>query len=95
MGAHDLGLMLDLCKKLNVKTKIIINQTNLGNKQRIKSIVKNSETEIAGEIPFSKQLLKAYSKGKLLNLKIGLPSYFNHSELLETTQRNAYKISSK
>ena len=60
MGAYDLNLILDLCKKLKIPTKIILNQSNLGNRKLIKKVDK--------EIPYSKEIVKAYSKGQLLNL---------------------------
>ena len=67
MGAHDLTLILDLCKKLKVKTKIILNQADLGDKTKVKKIAKNYKTKIEKEIPYSKKLVEAYSKGRLLN----------------------------
>jgi len=69
MGAYDLNLILDLCKKIKVKTEIIINQADLGNKKTIYKIAKKSKIKIRKEIPYSKEIVKAYSKGKLLDLK--------------------------
>ncbi|MBZ9578540.1 ATP-binding protein [Patescibacteria group bacterium] len=70
MGAHDLNLILDLCQKLKVKTKIILNQANLGDKTEIENITKKYKIKIDKEIPYSKKLVKAYSQGKLLNFFI-------------------------
>jgi len=67
MGAHDLNLILDLCKKLKVKAKIILNQADLGNKKRIERIAKKFKIKIEKEIPYSKKIVEAYSKGQLLN----------------------------
>ena len=67
MGAYDLNLILDLCKRLKVKTEIIINQADLGDKKIIYKIAKKSK--IRKEIPYSKEIVEAYSKGKLLDLK--------------------------
>ena len=64
MGAYDLNLILDLLKKLKVPAKIILNQADLGNKEKIKKIVRKYKTKIAEEIPYSKKLVKAYSKGQ-------------------------------
>ena len=69
MGAYDLNLILDLCKKLKVKTEIIINQSDLGNKKIIYKIAKKSKIKISKEIPYSKKIVEAYSRGKLLDLK--------------------------
>ncbi len=70
MGAYDLNLILDLCQKLKVPVKIILNQANLGDKKRIEKIAKNFKTKIEKEIPYSRKLVEAYSKGKLLNFEI-------------------------
>jgi len=67
MGGCDLNLILDLCKKLKLPTKIILNQANLGNKTKIEKIAKKFKIKIEKEIPFSKEILKLYSKGKLFN----------------------------
>ena len=72
MGAYDLNLILDLCKKLKVKTKIILNQADLGNKKRVQKIVKRFKMKIEREIPYSKKIVEAYSKGRLLELNFNL-----------------------
>ena len=70
MGAHDLNLILDLTKKLKVKTKIILNQANLGDKKEIEKIIKKYKIKIEKEIPYSKKLVKSYSKGQLLSFNL-------------------------
>jgi MinD superfamily P-loop ATPase len=70
MGAYDLNLILDLCKKLKVKAKIILNQANLGKKAEIEKIARKFKMKIEKEIPYSKKLVQAYSKGKLLNFNL-------------------------
>jgi len=67
MGAYDLNLILDLCQKLKVPAKVILNQADLGDKRKIQKIAKNYKIEIEKEIPYSKKLVEAYSKGELLN----------------------------
>jgi len=67
LGAYDLCLILDLCQKLKVPTKIILNRANLGEKKNIEKIAKDYKIKIEQEIPFSKKIVKAYSKGQLLN----------------------------
>ncbi len=70
MGAHDLNLILDLCKKIKVPAKVILNQADLGNKKEIGVIAEKYKTKIEKEIPYSKKLAEAYSKGKLLNFNL-------------------------
>ena len=65
MGAMDLKLILDLCQKLKVPAKIILNQADLGDKTKIEKIAKEYKTKIEEEIPYSKKIVEAYSKGKL------------------------------
>lgn len=70
MGAYDLSLILDLCRKLKVPAKIILNQADLGDKKRIQAIAKKYNIKIEKEIPYSKKLVDAYSKGQLLNFNL-------------------------
>ena len=72
LGAHDLKLILELLKKLNVPTKIILNQADLGNRQPIDKIAKEFDTKIKFEIPYSKKIVRAYSQGKLRELKFAI-----------------------
>lgn len=65
LGAHDLELILKLLKKLKVPARIILNQSDLGKREEIDKIVKESGVEIEYEIPYSKEIVRAYSKGKL------------------------------
>lgn len=69
MGAHDLILILDLCQKLKVSAQIILNQSDLGNSQKIRQISQKFKTKIAMEIPYSEKIVKAYSMGKLRKVK--------------------------
>ncbi len=69
MGAYDLRLILDLLQKLKVPSKVILNQSDLGDKKRIEEILKEFEIKkIAKSILYSKKLVEAYSKGRLLKL---------------------------
>ena len=71
MGAYDLNLILDLSKKLKIPGKIILNQANLGDKKEIEKIAKKYKMKIEKEIPYSRKIVKAYSKGKLLDINLG------------------------
>jgi len=70
MGVYDLNLILDLCQKLGVPVKVILNQADLGDKRKISSILRKYKIKIEKEIPYSKKIVKAYSKGKLLNFNL-------------------------
>jgi len=70
MGAHDLGLILELCSKLKVPAKIVLNQADLGDKERTRKIAAQFKTPIEIEIPYSKEIAQAYSAGKLMEINL-------------------------
>ncbi len=70
LGAHDLSLILELLEKLEVPTKVVLNQADLGNRALIDLIVKDFNTDIAHEIPYSKDIVSAYSQGRLGNMEL-------------------------
>lgn len=55
---------------MKIKAKIILNQADLGDKARIQKIAKKYKIKIEKETPYSKKIVGAYSKGKLLNFKL-------------------------
>ena len=63
MGAHDLGLILDLCKKLKVDFEVVLNRSDLGKEKLIKE-------KIDIKIPYSKKIEKAYLESKLYQVDI-------------------------
>ncbi len=63
LGQHDLKLILQLLEKLKIPSKIILNRADIGDKKLIQEIAKKFKAEIIAEIPYSKKILKAYSKG--------------------------------
>lgn len=69
MGGYDLKLILELCKKMDISAKIILNQADLGDKKKIVELAEKFKTEITREIPHSKELVKAYSRGEMLNVE--------------------------
>jgi MinD superfamily P-loop ATPase len=70
MGNHDSELILELLKKLNLKTEIIINQYNLGDSQQIINKAKARGIKIIKKIPHKKEIAQAYSQGKIEELNI-------------------------
>jgi len=70
MGAYDLGLILDLCQKLELPTKIVLNQADLGSRKGVQKVAKRYKIKIEKEIPYSKKLVKLYSKGQLLDFNL-------------------------
>lgn len=70
LGTHDLKLILELLKKLKVPAQIVLNQADLGNRRPIDQIAQHLGVKIAYEIPYSKEILNAYSKGELSEVNI-------------------------
>ena len=63
LGQHDLKLILQLLKKLKIPSKIILNKADIGNKKLIQEVAEKFKAKIIAEIPYSKEILQAYSKG--------------------------------
>ncbi len=70
MGKYDLSLILDLCEKLKIPAKVILNQSDLGDKSNINEVVDRFGIGIEKEIPYSKEIVNAYSEGSLLDLAL-------------------------
>ncbi len=70
MGSFDLDLILDLCKKIKIPTKVILNQSNMGDVNNLKEVLEKYDLKIEKEILYSKKISDAYSKGKLLDINL-------------------------
>ncbi len=71
LGAHDLELILQLLEELNIPAEVVLNQADLGNADLIKPTVEDFEVNISYKIPYSKEIVEAYSKGEMLNVAAG------------------------
>ncbi len=65
-GVHDMKLMVELVRNLNLPFGLVINKAGLGDEE-IYSYVKEQQIDILGEIPFSKAYAGRYAKGEILN----------------------------
>jgi len=63
LGSHDLELILKLLKKLEVESGIILNRSDIGDKKLIANLLRRYQTSIIAEIPYSKKLIRLYSRG--------------------------------
>ena len=70
LGAHDLELILRLLEKLEVPAKIILNQADLGNRRPIDKIAGEFGVKIEYEIPCSRELVEAYSRGAMQDFNL-------------------------
>jgi len=65
-GLHDLKLMIDLLKEVQIPFGVVINKAGLGFQQTY-DYLKENRIEILAEIPFSKEYAALYSSGDILN----------------------------
>jgi MinD superfamily P-loop ATPase len=70
LGAHDLSLILKLLDELAVPAEVIINQSNLGNKKLIDSVLQEFNIPVKAEIPYSRELVELYSQGSLGEMEL-------------------------
>jgi MinD superfamily P-loop ATPase len=64
LGEHDAGLSLELLKRLKIPSKIILNKSDVGNKNLIEELAKEYKTSIIAEVSYKKSILKSYSNGE-------------------------------
>jgi MinD superfamily P-loop ATPase len=70
LGVHDLDLIIKLLKIVNVPTKVVINQADMGDKSLVTEIAEKEGVLVEYEIGFSREVLEAYSEGNMGELNI-------------------------
>lgn len=70
LGAHDLDLILTLTEKLKIKSNIILNRSDIGPQKLIKKVGEKHQAKIIAEIPYSKEIQKAYSRGRPIEIEM-------------------------
>lgn len=68
LGAHDLEIILQLLSKLGKECSIVLNRADLGARGKIDDLASKYKTKIAMEIPFSMEIISAYSKGEPVSI---------------------------
>jgi MinD superfamily P-loop ATPase len=64
LGAHDLEMIMRLLLKIGKDAKIVINRSDIGDSNLIRELSSEYNMQITLEIPFSMELVTAYSKGE-------------------------------
>lgn len=64
-GIHDLSLMVELVRNMNLSFGIVINKAGIGNNE-IYDYIEKEKLEIIGELPFSKAFAQDYSSGNMI-----------------------------
>ncbi|MCK5450092.1 ATP-binding protein [Candidatus Pacearchaeota archaeon] len=69
LGNHDLILILELMKQLKIKSKIVLNRSDIADKEIIEKTSEKFNSKIIAKIPYSKKIQEAYSKGEVIKDK--------------------------
>ena len=69
LGEHDLKIILRLLKIINKKGSIVINKSDIGIQEGIKKLAQDFDTKIIMNIPYSKEIVKAYSRGGAIQIQ--------------------------
>jgi len=64
LGLHDLKLILELLKKLNLPVKIILNKFGISDPKDILNLASRKKIEVIAKVPYKKEFLTAYSSGR-------------------------------
>lgn len=63
LGTHDLELILRLLDIFRIKSRIIVNKSDIGDLKLIVEVAKKHNITVISEIPYTKEIIKNYSEG--------------------------------
>ncbi|MCK5017034.1 MAG: ATP-binding protein [Candidatus Peribacteraceae bacterium] len=63
LGKHDLEIILELLKRLKITSSIVINRSDIGNRELIAETSEKYNSPIISEIPYSENIVNDYAKG--------------------------------
>ncbi len=69
LGNHDLELILELLKKMKIASSIILNRSDIGDRDAVEQLAKRNGTNIIAEVPYSRELVEQYSSGRPIEHK--------------------------
>ncbi|MFW5902689.1 MAG: 4Fe-4S binding protein [archaeon] len=64
LGNHDLELILQLTKELEIPSKTVVNRSNIGNIEKTLEITEKYKSETIGKIPYSRRIQEKYAAGE-------------------------------
>jgi MinD superfamily P-loop ATPase len=64
-GLNDLEIAVETVRRLGMRSAVIVNRSDIGD-GRVRDFCSGADIEIIAEIPHSREIAEAYSKGKLL-----------------------------
>jgi MinD superfamily P-loop ATPase len=62
LGAHDLELILELTKILDIKPYVVLNRSGIGDERIVQKVCGKHSAEIISRIPYDKELIECYAK---------------------------------
>lgn len=65
LGSHDSGLILELLRIMQIRSQIVLNKADVGDKEIVIKTARKYDVPITLEIPYSERLVRAYSEGRL------------------------------
>jgi len=65
LGSHDASLILELLRIMDVPSEIVLNKADAGDESVIRNIAERYGVQVTVRIPYSEELIRAYSEGKL------------------------------
>jgi len=68
-GLHDLEIAVETVKQLGMKAAVVVNRSDIGD-DRVRRYCDRVKLEIIAEVPNSREIAEAYSRGKLLTGRI-------------------------
>jgi len=68
LGEHDVSLILELLAKLGLPARLVLNRAGIAAPDGVKKIAHHFGVGIAVEIPYSKDIFLAYSRGEPVQL---------------------------
>lgn len=75
-GLHDLKIAVELTRRFNIPFGILINKDD-GKENVIRSYCSDEKIEIIGNIPYSKEIVKIYSRGEVLYNNLNYRNIFD------------------
>jgi MinD superfamily P-loop ATPase len=64
LGIHDTELILELGNLMEMPTWVVINRSDLGEKERVYELADKYGAEVVAEIPYSENIVRSYVEGK-------------------------------
>ncbi|GJQ64168.1 MAG: (4Fe-4S)-binding protein [Melioribacteraceae bacterium] len=77
-GLHDLKLMVNLMKEVNIPYGVVVNKAGLGDNE-VYDYLKNQKIDLLGEITFSKDYASIYAQGEIIeNMPESIKYQYDH-----------------